>query len=545
MSREIAELFGCRIVRATLVGLLLLLPISAARADVASDNPDGEVQVDNTPRLYFEPIAGLTTIRHLAPAETAIPLGTILELYLSVPEDAVVTFTGAAITSRTPDGVSARCPLDRVGTALVAAVVELSDGTRQVLPCRLSVLPIAIADISATIFTPTVAPFDLDESATNTETMAYFFGKSIARLVETTVGAMDANSDDGRRRRPVVGSVTRSFRTSIDRPIEFLVEADPQGFTPLMEWRVDGQGISIGAVREDTFMTVGSHTVSVGPPARSTEVRIDTYSVTITSHESNFEIVPEGELITFEAVTQPLGHEGGILWLSSTKYGTAAPVLGQGSTFTVIFDDTWEDSQWLGVRADNVVFNQDQKGCCWVCEGSELICSGSTNQSVCPVGYTFTVGGECGTEACGEGLCTEPETCDPGLGGCTEVHPEGGCNDCECTILVCDQMPTCCTDGWDAACVEVAEEVCLSAGRCEYFVQEATAVTVTASCNDNVCGDAFEGDIECKYGCQLDSQCTVATFNRSPVNHPNILDCTCKLKLDLTIDKCKDPCVED
>ena len=108
MSREIAESFGYRIVRATLVGLLLLLPISAARADVSSDNPDGEVQVDNTPRLYFEPIAGLTTIRHLAPLETAIPLGIELELFLSAPEDAVVTFTGAAITSRTPSGVSAR-----------------------------------------------------------------------------------------------------------------------------------------------------------------------------------------------------------------------------------------------------------------------------------------------------------------------------------------------------------------------------------------------------------------------------------------------------
>ena len=391
MSREIAESFGSRIVRATLVGLLLLLPISAARADVASDNPDGEDQVDNTPRLYFEPIAGLTTIRHLAPAETAIPLGTILELYLSVPEDAVVTFTGAAITSRTPDGVSARCPLDRVGTALVAAVVELSDGTRRVLPVRLIVLPVAVGDIRATMLTPTIATFDLHQGATNAETMAYFFGESVARLEETTLGAMDATSNDGGRRRPILGAVTRSYRTSTDRRIEFLPEVDPPEFATLMEWRIDGHAISIGAVRVDTFGTAGSRTVSVGPPTRSTKVRIDTYSVSITSHRNQVDHVLDGQSITFEAVTDPPGNEGHITWISSTKHGTAVPVLGQGATFTVVFNETFGPhpdggtSQWLGVRADNAVFGQDEKvsDCC-----EERVDPFATNTTV-PSSITF------------------------------------------------------------------------------------------------------------------------------------------------------------
>ena len=117
------------------------------------------------------------------------------------------------------------------------------------------------------------------------------------------------------------------------------------------------------------FRSVGEHTVSVGPTNRTIGVVIDTYSVTIASHKSREDIVPEGESVMFKAFTDPPGFEEDIRWLSSTKYGTAAPVLGFGPTFTCQFDDTWGvdpaigDFQWLGVRADNATFNQDEKGC--------------------------------------------------------------------------------------------------------------------------------------------------------------------------------------
>ena len=75
---------------------------------------------------------------------------------------------------------------------------------------------------------------------------------------------------------------------------------------------------------------VGAHVVEVGPILAPSAVEIETYSVTITSHVSGEDTVPEGEPIVFTAETDPPGYETEITWLSSTKYGTAEPILGEG-----------------------------------------------------------------------------------------------------------------------------------------------------------------------------------------------------------------------
>ncbi|MCH9034736.1 MAG: hypothetical protein IID42_09560 [Planctomycetes bacterium] len=106
MSRERAKKFGCRIVGVMLAGLIpVLIPAWPARAGGDSQLP-GETAADN---LYFEPIEGLTTVRHLAPRQTAIPLGLQLRLFLQAPLDAQVSMTGAIVIGRNPDGVSAVC----------------------------------------------------------------------------------------------------------------------------------------------------------------------------------------------------------------------------------------------------------------------------------------------------------------------------------------------------------------------------------------------------------------------------------------------------
>ena len=46
-------------------------------------------------------------------------------------------------------------------------------------------------------------------------------------------------------------------------------------------------------------------------------IDVETYSVSITSHLSNVDFIPEGEPITFEAVTNPPGYEDEIVWLST------------------------------------------------------------------------------------------------------------------------------------------------------------------------------------------------------------------------------------
>ena len=358
MEPERTKFVGCQ----TILWAAAFFMVLPALVVLAAEDGSGPAP-STAPRLFFEPIEGLTTTRHLAPSQTAIPLGTVLELFFDVPEDAQVTFSGATITSRTAEGIKATCLLNQEAPVIVAAICEMSDGARYTRSCRLDVVSIAIGDISVTVATPTVAPFDLDEYATNEETMSAYFGESIAELVETTTDVSGAVGTDGGRRRPRLVSVNRRFRTSIFRRINFHADVNPPAFAPLMEWRIDGLARAIGADRRETFSLVGEHRVLVGPPSRSAEVVIDTYSVSITSHRSGYDIVPESEWIMFQAVTDPPGNEEDIRWLSSTKYGMADPVLGFGPTFTCQYDDTWGvdadlgNFQWLGVRADNARFN--------------------------------------------------------------------------------------------------------------------------------------------------------------------------------------------
>jgi len=93
---------------------------------------------------------------------------------------------------------------------------------------------------------------------------------------------------------------------------------------------------------------------------------IDTYKVSITSHQIGRDAISDDVPVTFVAKTDPPGHEQDITWISSTKFGIAEPVVGHGPTFTVEFhstvglDDPVTPSTWLGVRADNAVLVQDQ-----------------------------------------------------------------------------------------------------------------------------------------------------------------------------------------
>ena len=73
--------------------------------------------------------------------------------------------------------------------------------------------------------------------------------------------------------------------------------------------------------------TIGMHTLSVGPPMSASTIKIETYGVTITSHQTLVDIVSEGVPILYEAVTEPAGYEDQITWVSSTKYGDAKAVV--------------------------------------------------------------------------------------------------------------------------------------------------------------------------------------------------------------------------
>ena len=357
----------------------------------ASDPPRGaNIQFQEPqPSFLIGPVDGLTSKWHWAPPVTSIPLGSFVEFYQPAPADANVVWTGADEVSRDDHGSTAVCWLLEAAPYVVRVevmpagnrpAIVYADGrprSGEVLftQCILNAVDIAIEEITVSPVEVRVDLVEIDESlpeqGLNEVTMDYFFGESIAALRDLGSG---------------------QYLTSVGRSLHMSVEVDPPGFAPLMEWRFDGESLEpqgerapldafdgMGSSETKSFAEIGNHTIEVGPFFDPAAIEIETYSVTITSHVTNLDIVPEGEPVVFTAVTDPPGYEDDITWLSSTLYGTGVPVLGSGPTFTVQFDDTWgphpdgSNWQWLGAKADNVAFGQDQKTCPDCPEGFQCV----------------------------------------------------------------------------------------------------------------------------------------------------------------------------
>jgi hypothetical protein len=226
---------------------------------------------------------------------------------------------------------------------------------------RFQVSRSSVADIEVRNVEVKVSPFSfggrhgkddrapIERTSTNERTMArYFDPESIASLTEESPG---------------------HYVTSVSRTLIFTAVVEPAEFAPLIEWRTEGRAYALGSLSARVLDNVGTHTILAGQPDDPQRIVVDTYDVTITSHISGKDIVGEDEVVAFTAVTDPPGYEDRIMWLSSTKYGIADPVTEQGQNFVVGFSDTWGPDpeepdgilQWLGVKADNTVFNQDQK----------------------------------------------------------------------------------------------------------------------------------------------------------------------------------------
>ncbi|MCG8404951.1 MAG: hypothetical protein MI923_07125 [Phycisphaerales bacterium] len=311
-------------------------------------NADPATQVMNPRQLLIGPIAGVTTAWHPAPSSTPIPSGTTVQLELSgLTSGDSVMWIGATEIASDPTYSRAECVLTETGHHTVEVVLAEGLSCESRTSLEFSVVETVAADIACSVEI-SVTPLLVDENSSNETTMSYFFPiTSIAQL--THVGP-------------------NQYRTSIARRLTFTAQTQPAGFEPLMEWRHDGQVLGLGRTLADHVIhSPGIHTFSAGPVAQPEVIQIDTYGVNITSHISFLDIIPEGQSVTFSAVTDPPGYEDEITWLSSTKYGTGSPVLSTGASFMVQFDDTWGEQpdgsffQWLGVRADNAAFVQDQQ----------------------------------------------------------------------------------------------------------------------------------------------------------------------------------------
>jgi hypothetical protein len=138
----------------------------------------------------------------------------------------------------------------------------------------------------------------------------------------------------------------------------------PSSLGALVEWRVDGRAVLLGASGSYTCdNTPGEHAIEAGPVGRSRTVYLDTYAVTIESN-AGLSQVQDGTFVTFRAITEPPGYESQVTWLASTLYGLVSQVTGTGEMFTARFDGSitnGDPPRWIGVRADNALLFTD---CC-------------------------------------------------------------------------------------------------------------------------------------------------------------------------------------
>lgn len=345
-----------RVAAACLAAAAIVPTPAPAQTEFEDGSAGGEAAADLrrvyalVPPLQIGPIEGLTTAWHAAPAESYVPVGSVIRLRQEARPSDRVRWEGAVEVLRDAECSIALGVMHEAGMHVMAVEVSAAGGAgSRRHECRLEAVPWPAEAIVVSLARVGVNELKLAEDSSNGDTMSWYFRDESAAALRDLGG--------GR------------YRTSVDRVIRGEVEVFPAGFAPLIEWRLDGKAIDRlgpgGAVR---FADPGRFVVSAGPPSGAPSFEVETYSVRIVSPPAA-SIIPEGEWVTFTAVTDPPGFEHEITWFSSTKFGVAAPVRGAGPSFTARFSESFAYEpengvrQWMGVRADNAFRGQDQTLC--------------------------------------------------------------------------------------------------------------------------------------------------------------------------------------
>lgn len=311
-----------------------------------ADEPPPDLSGGERPALFLAPIEGFTSGWHGAPAELPVPVGRQVRFYQEAPAEAVIEWTGARQYKRDDAGSLAECTPERAGPLPIRVRCTLPDQSQFEQLCTLLVQPLDPADLRPDDVGLDVAPLLLDENSSNDETMFFYFGfPSIADLHQ-------------------LGPAR--YLTSVLRELHLTARLARPELAGLVEWRINGHPVALGPVSLGIIEEPGVHLIEAGPPSAAREVTVETYRTTIVA-PGRGERLPDDKPIEFMAATEPPGYEHLVRWISSTKYGSATPVVGLGPTFIAEFRDTWGPDtdgglwQWMGVRGDNDGFGQDQK----------------------------------------------------------------------------------------------------------------------------------------------------------------------------------------
>ncbi|HSG99874.1 MAG TPA: hypothetical protein VLB27_07485 [candidate division Zixibacteria bacterium] len=331
--------------------------------------------------LEIGPIQGLTTVWHKAPSSTAIPLGKTVQFRLTCPGDCEVKWTGAENVHRMPAGDCAyeysQCPMQVVGDARTTARITAPNGDYCDISCAFKVTDFNPADIRISNLVAEVEQLGITYQSKYGEIFPYFGGESIAPIRQVN---------------------DKRFRTSVNRTVVFSADVEPVEFSPLLEWRVDGEPISLGSSltigysmsaepnvtpaddkvfkdlpggpdirgfeRRDVVLwnKVGVLPVQLGTTSNPLNLELERYSTTIYTYYNDQRSVPDGDYAMFQAVTHPPGYESEVVWIATTRFGTVTPVLATGQLLTATFVD-YDDGYpiWLGVKANETEFQQGRK----------------------------------------------------------------------------------------------------------------------------------------------------------------------------------------
>ncbi len=102
------------------------------------------------------------------------------------------------------------------------------------------------------------------------------------------------------------------------------------------------------------------------------------------------------------------------------------------------------------------------------------------------------------------GNCPGVETCDIATGNCCAANPTPGCDDPTCCDAVCSADPFCCDTNWDGQCADLASQVCpacmgggMDCG--DPGTGDCCVANGSPSCDDAFC---------CDFVCSLDPFCS-------------------------------------
>ncbi len=288
------------------------------------------------------PIPGWTSQWHEAPASTFVPSGALLTFKQSHPQCAKVKWTGAVVSASLATESYAIWQMSTPGTYVVEVEIIQHQGTTEMHRCELVVPPEEVRSVRLGSIEIAGNAIDLDESASNQQTMRAFFGPSIAELV---------NLGEGR------------YGASLRQPVQLSIAVDPPGFGPLVEWQFANGKTGLGAQVRHVLNELGTQEIHATSAGASASIAIEVYQTRLIAPERGWTPLIVGAPLTFRAETDPPGYENYVRWLSSTKRGTAFPITARGETFAVIFSDVYGSTglqqPWFGVKANENTVAQD------------------------------------------------------------------------------------------------------------------------------------------------------------------------------------------